>query len=147
MDLVNIAKLGSLLRATIADYTLLHEKMTQILSIVEDLEKATPDTYPVISKKYLEVIESYLITNSMLKIQYKNLQEFAHNIHDRVGIKHPEVTKAQLELMILDMDYVKTLPALREAVGSINEILITAGALRDETLTMVGVVRNGEIRV
>lgn len=147
MDLVNIAKLGALLRATIADYTILHEKMREVLDIGKELNKATPDTYPEISKKYLAVIESYLITNSILKLQYKSLQEYAHTVQNKAHIKHPDITKAKLELMVLDMDYMRTLPSLRDAVENINEILINSGAIRDETLTMVGVVKDGEIRV
>ncbi len=147
MDLVNIAKLGALLRATIADYTILHEKIKEVLDIGKELNEATPDTYSAISKKYLAVIESYLITNSILKLQYKSLQEFAHTIQDQAPIKHPDITKAKLELMVLDMDYMRTLPLLRTAVENINEILINSGAIRDETLTMVGVVKDGEIRV
>jgi hypothetical protein len=147
MDLVNIAKLGALLRATIADYTILHEKMKEVMDIRKELDEATPDTYSAISKKYLTVIESYLITNSILKLQYKSLQEFAQTIQNQAPIKHPDITKAKLELMVLDMDYMRSLPSLRNAVENINEILINSGAIRDETLTMVGVVRDGEIRV
>lgn len=147
MDLVTIAKLGSLLRATIADYTILHEKRKQVMEIGEELNRATPDTYSTISKKYLAVIESYLITNSILRLQYKSLQEFAHDVRDKSHAKHPDITKAQLELMVLDMDYMRTLPSLRDAVENINEILVNSGALRDEMLTMVGVVKDGEIRV
>lgn len=146
MDLVTTARLGSLLRATIADYTILHEKIGQITALKEELRDSTPDTYPEISKKYLAVMESYLITKSMLDIQYSNLQVFAKNIEDKSS-RHGDITKAQLELMILDMEYLKTLPSLREAVRKINEILTDSGILRGETLTMVGVVKDGEIRV
>lgn len=147
MDLVNIAKLGALLRATIADYTILHEKMKEVMDIGKELNEATPDTYSEISKKYLAVIESYLIANSILTLQYKSLQEFAHAVHDKPGIKHPDITKAKLELMVLDMDYMRILPSLRNAVENINETLVNSGYLRDETLTMVGVVKDGEVRV
>lgn len=147
MDLVTIAKLGSLLRATIVDYTILHEKMTEVLAIEHELKNSTPDTYEKISKKYLMVIESYLIANSILKIQYKNLQDFAQGMKNKSLVRNQDITKAQLELLLLDIDHLKNLPSLRTAIESINEVLIASGALRDETLTMVGVLKDGEIRV
>lgn len=147
MDLVTIARLGSLLRATITDYTALHEKRSQIVALKDELCNATSDTHQAISKKYLAVIESYLITKSMLDIQYQNLQSFAGNIGDKTAAHHREITQAQLELMILDMEYMQALPSFRDAVRKINEILTDSGIVRDEMLTMVGVVKDGEIRV
>ena len=147
MDLVTITKLGALLRATITDYTMLHEKMVEIMAIGEELGGTMPDAYPEISRKYLTVIEEYVITNSILKLQYRNLQEFAHNVKDSEVTRHRVISKAQLELMHLDIDYVKMLPALRKMISEVNEILLSAGVVQGETLTMVGVVKDGELRV
>lgn len=147
MDLVTIARLGSLLRATIVDYTILHEKIGQITAIGEELGRATPEEYPEISKRYLEIMESYLIVNSILKLQYKNLQEFAREIADQATVKNHEIIKERLELMRLDIEYMNVLPVLRKIVVGINEVLTSSGTLMDETLTMVGVVKDGEIRV
>lgn len=147
MDLVTIAKLGSLLRATISDYTILHEKIINVLSIGEELVRASPEKYQEISKRYLMAIESYVISNDILKLQYQSLQVFAKSVQDSEVIKHKDITSAKLKLMMLDLEYLNSLPSLREAVANINEMLINAGALRDETLTMVGVLKDGEIRV
>lgn len=147
MDLVTITKLGALLRATITDYTILHEKMAEIMAIGEELCEVMPDAYPDISRKYLVVIEEYVITNSILKLQYKNLQEFAQSVKDTDVTRHRVITKAQLDLMHLDIDYIRLLPELRKTVSEINEILVSAGAVQGEMLTMVGVVKDGELRV
>lgn len=147
MDLVTITKLGALLRATIADYTMLHEKMVEIMAIGEELGEAMPDGYSDISRKYLVVIEEYVITNSILKLQYRNLQEFAQEVRDQEVTRHRVITKAQLELMHLDIDYIRMLPTLRKMISEINEILISSGTLQGEMLTMVGVVKDGELRV
>lgn len=147
MDIATTARLGSLLRATISDYNELHEKIGKIRELEEELNNSTPDTYPEISERYLKIVESYLVINTMLKIQYKSLQNFAQGIRDQKSVKTPEISKARLELMLLDIEYTNEVPALRTMIENINSVLVSSGAIRDETLTMVGVVRDGEILV
>lgn len=147
MDIANTAKLGSLLRAAITDYTDLHQKIAQIKALGEELYSSTPDTYSEISERYVKLLESYLITNTMLKIQYKSLQDFAQHIKDQKVVKTPEISKARLDLMLLDIEYTKEVPNLRTMIENINEVLISSGAICDDTLTMVGVIKGGEIRV
>lgn len=147
MDLVNITKLGSLLRASITDYTILNEKMLEVIELCKELENNPGVDHREISKAYLKTIESYLITNSILRTGYDNLQKFAIAIKESGASRPPEISKSQLDLMRLDIEHSKNLPALRDAMEKIHDKLISSEVIRDETLRMIGVVKDGRLNV
>ena len=118
-----------------------------MIDICKELEDNPDVDYRTIAKAYLKTIESYLITNSILQEGYQRLQTFAIAIKESGSSRPPEISKSQLDLMRLDIEHSKNLPALRASMERIHQVLISSEAIRDETLTMVGVVRNGMLTV
>lgn len=147
MNIENLSRLGSLLCAAITDYRLLHERTDQIIAIKEELNTASIEDHKIISSKYAKLLQSYTLMQSMLNIQYRNLQRFAlFNAKDST-LEDEELTKRHVSLLLMDIEHLHKLPKLRTAILEINEVLKESGSLLDETLIMSGILKNGEIKV
>lgn len=146
MDL-NTARLGSMLRTTITDYAVLNEKMEEVDRILKFLEEDPAHAYTWVAEKYLKQMESYILLKNIIKVQYENLQSFAIDMNSRGEKRHPFIAKSHLDLMKADMEFSKVHPKFRKTVEAINHILLSQETIGEDRLTMVGVLKDGDLAI